>query len=70
MADDKDGGRNAPAVELPQHSLSKNAELGDLNASGHIQQLDRQFGALSIIAVGAVVGNVWAATGGSIVSIL
>jgi choline transport protein len=37
-----------------------------VNASGHVQELDRNFNLLSIIAVGVVVGNVWAALGGSL----
>ncbi|KAI0134052.1 amino acid/polyamine transporter I [Xylariales sp. AK1849] len=40
---------------------------GDLvNASGHTQELQRNFNLLSLIAVGVVVGNVWPAVGGSI----
>ena len=38
------------------------------NASGHVQELDRNFSLLSITAVGIVTGNTWAALGGSIVS--
>lgn len=39
-----------------------------VNASGHVQELDRNFSLLSITAVGIVTGNTWAALGGSIVS--
>lgn len=39
-----------------------------INASGHAQELDRNFSLLSITAVGIVTGNTWAALGGSIVS--
>lgn len=39
-----------------------------INASGHVQELDRNFSLLSITAVGIVTGNTWAALGGSIVS--
>ena len=38
-----------------------------LNASGHKQELDRQFNLLSICSIGITTGNVWAALGGSIV---
>jgi amino acid transporter len=38
-----------------------------LNASGHKQELERNFGLLSICATGIMTGNVWAALGGSIV---
>jgi choline transport protein len=39
-----------------------------INASGHKQELKRQFGLLSICSVGITTGNAWAALGGSIVS--
>lgn len=38
-----------------------------INASGHKQELERQFSLLPICAVGITTGNVWAALGGSIV---
>jgi choline transport protein len=38
-----------------------------LNASGHKQELERQFSLLSICSIGITTGNVWAALGGSIV---
>jgi choline transport protein len=38
-----------------------------INASGHKQQLERQFSLLSICSIGITTGNVWAALGGSIV---
>ncbi|KAK5457911.1 hypothetical protein LTR20_008658 [Exophiala xenobiotica] len=42
-------------------------EMSDLiNASGHVQELDRNFSLLSAAGVGIVVGNVWPAVGGSI----
>ena len=47
-------------------------DVGDgvvINASGHKQELDRNFGLFSICAVGIVTGNTWAALGGSIVRI-
>ena len=37
-----------------------------INASGHVQELDRNFNLLSLAGVGLVVGNVWPAVGGSI----
>ena len=37
-----------------------------LNASGHKQELERNFSLLSICAIGITTGNVWAALGGSI----
>src|SRR4051794_31675414 len=42
-------------------------EVGELiNASGHVQQLERNFNLLSLAGVGLVVGNVWPALGGTI----
>ncbi|OKL64246.1 hypothetical protein UA08_00062 [Talaromyces atroroseus] len=40
----------------------------EVNASGHAQELDRQFGLLSISAVGIVTGCSWALMGGTIVT--
>ncbi|TDZ15700.1 Choline transport protein [Colletotrichum orbiculare MAFF 240422] len=37
-----------------------------INASGHVQELRRNFNLLSLAGVGLVVGNVWPAIGGSI----
>ncbi|KAJ9654884.1 hypothetical protein H2198_006157 [Neophaeococcomyces mojaviensis] len=37
-----------------------------INASGHVQELQRNFNLLSLAGVGIVVGNVWPAAGGSI----
>lgn len=42
-------------------------EHGELiNASGHIQEVQRNFNLLSLAGVGLVVGNVWPALGGTI----
>ncbi|KAF2259562.1 amino acid transporter [Lojkania enalia] len=38
-----------------------------INASGHKQELNRNFSLLSICSIGITTGNVWAALGGSIV---
>lgn len=37
-----------------------------INASGHIQELDRNYTLLSLAGQGIVVGNVWPVLGGSI----
>lgn len=43
-------------------------EVGEIiNASGHVQELDRHFSLLSACSVGICTGNTWAALGGSIV---
>lgn len=42
------------------------AATAPINASGHTQQLHRNFNLLSLAGIGLVVGNVWPAIGGSI----
>lgn len=37
-----------------------------VNASGHVQELQRNFNLVSLVGVAIVVGNVWPAIGGSI----
>jgi choline transport protein len=42
--------------------------IGEIvNVSGHVQELDRNFGFWSICAVSIVADNAWAAGGGSLV---
>ena len=41
----------------------------DVNAGGHKQELDENFGLLSVSAVGIVSGNTWVILGGSIVGL-
>lgn len=60
--------------EKSAHAESPRVESDDvvavgemLNASGHKQELERNFSLLSICAIGITTGNVWAALGGSIV---
>jgi choline transport protein len=70
MADVKD---EKEAIQGADDSVSSDLqaavpiEKGELiNASGHIQELDRNFNLLTLAGVGLVVGNVWPAVGGSI----
>lgn len=52
----------------PKYAAEDEIGLGEvINASGHKQELDRNFSLLSICAVGICTGNTWAALGGSIV---
>ncbi|KAL5120446.1 hypothetical protein ACEQ8H_001736 [Pleosporales sp. CAS-2024a] len=54
--------------ETPRFEADDAVAVGEvLNASGHKQELERQFGLLSISSIGITTGNVWAALGGSIV---
>lgn len=45
------------------------ADEGLINASGHRQQLDRNFNLLSICSFAITAGNAWVSLGGSIVRI-
>lgn len=49
-------------------STRDGASISDdlVNASGHVQELKRQFSLLSLAGIGITVGNVWPAAGGSI----
>lgn len=59
--DEKDATPGDGDVQAPA------GEVSDLvNASGHVQELDRNFSLLAAAGVGLVVGNVWPALGGSI----
>lgn len=44
----------------------RDPRLLEVNESGHIQEVERNFSLLSICSVGIVTGNTWAALGGSI----
>ena len=56
-------------MSLPEKQETTKPEHGDqaVNASGHVQELNRNFSRLSLIGVGLVCGSVWPAAGGSIV---
>lgn len=63
MGSDKE---EKPRLEAQDDTI----EVGEvINASGHKQELERQFSLLSICSIGITTGNVWAALGGSIVSL-
>lgn len=53
--------KEEPAAE------KQSSTLVSINASGHAQELDRNFSLLSLTAVGIVSGNAWTAGGGTIV---
>lgn len=61
--------KNAKASALLTNSppASDNASSEELvNASGHVQELQRNFNLWSLSGIGIVVGNVWPAAGGAI----
>ena len=56
-------------IQDQESAASSSAPPADgalINASGHVQELQRNFSLLSLAGVGLVVGNVWPAIGGSI----
>lgn len=55
---------NSPAQAFKDEALRP--EVG-INVSGHKQELQRNFGLLSLCGLGLTSGNVWMALGGSIV---
>ena len=67
VKDEKDHIKAAGDSNSSDQQVAVSIEKGELiNASGHVQQLDRNFNLLTLAGVGLVVGNVWPAVGGSI----
>lgn len=60
--------RDADEPKAPHYDTEQDGDaIGTVvNASGHVQELDRNFNFISICSVGIVTGNTWAALGGSI----
>lgn len=54
------------ATHDPKAAVSSAADDEYINASGHVQELRRNFSLFSLAGIGLVVGNVWPAIGGSI----
>lgn len=70
---EKSTGYYAPEKEVPPspdhaHDGPMDGEL--VNASGHRQELERNFSLVSICAVAVTTGNTWIAQGGSVVTAL
>lgn len=60
-------GEQKSSAEKPRLEADDTVDVGEvLNASGHKQELERNFSLLSMCAIGITTGNVWAALGGSI----
>lgn len=59
---------SSKSAEIAAQSVSENSSnhADNVNASGHVQELSRNFNLLSLAGVGLTVGNVWPAVGGSI----
>ncbi|EGY19920.1 uncharacterized protein VDAG_01936 [Verticillium dahliae VdLs.17] len=66
--DDKiDETKSTPEARNGHHvDLNTTASVDLINASGHVQQLSRNFSLAALAGVGLTVGNVWPAIGGSI----
>jgi choline transport protein len=56
----------SPKVSTEPSGSEAGHDSNNVNASGHAQELSRNFSLLSLAGVGLVVGNVWPAIGGSI----
>lgn len=54
-----------PSIEYGEAKQSLSGEA--VNASGHKQELERNFSLISICAIGITTGNSWTAMGGSLV---
>ncbi|KAI9776976.1 MAG: hypothetical protein M1839_009120 [Geoglossum umbratile] len=57
--------REAAVESAPAGSTNSSEEV-EINESGHKQELQRNFSFFSILSTGIVVGNTWAALGGSL----
>ena len=55
------------ADDLPVNAVLDVMVEGEVNASGHQQELERNFGLLSTCGLALTTGNTWIALGGSIV---
>lgn len=58
--------QDSPRFDTELGSISPTSHAAPINASGHTQALSRRFSLLSLAGVGVTVGNVWPATGGTI----
>ena len=62
--------KDPESAKMPSDDASGHGELKEeiLLASGHVQELDRNFSLFNMCAVAIVIGNCWAITGSTIVS--
>jgi len=60
--------KGSPAVRTDSESPPSEVASQELiNASGHVQELERNFSLLSMSAIAITTGNTWIAVGGTIV---
>lgn len=57
---------SSPQEDAEKH-VSSDVVVRTINASGHVQELDRKFGVWSICLIAIAVDNAWAAGSGSLV---
>jgi hypothetical protein len=70
---EKSTGYYAPEKEVApsqDHAADGPMDGEVINASGHRQELERNFSLISICAVAVTTGNTWIAQGGSVVTAL
>lgn len=66
---EKQDSKGGAVIETNDSSRSlEQPQEGLINASGHVQELQRQFSLLSLCSVAITTGNTWVAIGGGIVS--
>jgi hypothetical protein len=64
-------GPEKEVAPFPDHLYDHDAQDGELvNASGHRQEVERNFSLISICAVAVTTGNTWIAQGGSVTTAL
>lgn len=66
MAENMAGNMAEKDIKAATDAVATDADHELVNASGHIQEVDRNFGLLSLSAYGITNGNVWAVLGGTI----
>lgn len=55
-----------PIIQRTRQGSEIGGAPGEINETGHAQEVERNFSLLSICSVGIVVGGTWPAFGGSI----
>lgn len=58
---------DSESVDLENRQDEKRSLSGEMTASGHAEELERNFSLLNMCAVAIVIGNCWAITGSTIV---
>jgi choline transport protein len=51
-----------PSSDSEKGTMAEEPHLMEVNETGHIQELERNFSLFSICSVGIVTGNTWAGT--------